>query len=108
MVGVLVFGRALMPPPVPIATYRLQFTPDFGFDAASAVVPYLKALGITHVYRSPLLKARHGSTHGYAIVDHPKFNPELGGEAGFDRLSQTLKQHDLGLILYFLPNHFGV
>ncbi len=97
-----------MPPAIPIATYRLQFTPDFGFDAAAAVVPYLKALGITHVYASPFLKARKGSTHGYDIVDHTKFNPELGGEAGFERLSQTLKQHDLGLILDFVPNHVGV
>ena len=97
-----------MPPPIPTATYRLQLTPEFGFDAAAAVVPYLKALGITHVYASPFLKARKGSTHGYDIVDHTKFNPELGDEAGFERLSQTLKQHDLGLILDFVPNHVGV
>ena len=97
-----------MPPPIPIATYRLQLTPEFGFDAAAAVVPYLKALGITHVYASPFLKARKGSRHGYDIVDHAKFNPELGDEAGFERLSQTLKRHDLGLILDFVPNHVGV
>ena len=54
------------------------------------------------------MKARKGSTHGYDIVDHTKLNPELGGEAGFERLSQALKQHDLGLILDFVPNHVGV
>ncbi len=54
------------------------------------------------------MKARKGSTHGYDIVDHTKFNPELGGEAGFERLSAALKQHDLGLILDFVPNHVGV
>jgi (1->4)-alpha-D-glucan 1-alpha-D-glucosylmutase len=97
-----------MPPVIPIATYRVQLTADFGFDAAAAVVPYLKALGITHLYASPFMKARRGSTHGYDIVDHTKINPELGGEAGFERLSQTLKQHDLGLILDFVPNHVGV
>lgn len=97
-----------MPPAIPIATYRLQLTADFGFDAAAAVVPYLKALGITHVYASPFMKARKGSTHGYDIVDHAKLNPELGGEAGFARLSAGLKQHDLGLILDFVPNHVGV
>jgi (1->4)-alpha-D-glucan 1-alpha-D-glucosylmutase len=79
-----------MPPPIPIATYRLQLTPEFGFDAAAAIIPYLKALGITHVYASPFLKARKGSTHGYDIVDHTRFNPELGDDAGFERLSQTL------------------
>ena len=97
-----------MPPAIPIATYRLQLTPDFDFDAAAAVVPYLKAFGISHVYASPFMKARQGSTHGYDIVDHTQFNPELGGEAGFERLSTALRQHDLGLILDFVPNHVGV
>jgi (1->4)-alpha-D-glucan 1-alpha-D-glucosylmutase len=97
-----------MPPAIPTATYRLQLTADFDFDAAAAVVPYLKALGITHLYASPFMKARKGSTHGYDIVDHTQLNPELGGEAGFERLSAALKQNDLGLILDFVPNHVGV
>jgi (1->4)-alpha-D-glucan 1-alpha-D-glucosylmutase len=97
-----------MPPAIPIATYRLQLSADFNFDAAASVVPYLRALGITHLYASPVMKARKGSTHGYDIVDHTEFNPELGGEAGFQRLSAALKQNDLGLILDFVPNHVGV
>ena len=97
-----------MPPAIPIATYRLQLTANFDFDVAASIVPYLKALGITHLYASPFMKARKGSTHGYDIVDHTKINPELGGDAGFERLSQALKQHDLGLILDFVPNHVGV
>jgi (1->4)-alpha-D-glucan 1-alpha-D-glucosylmutase len=97
-----------MPPVIPVATYRIQLTADFGFDAAAAVVPYLKSLGITHLYASPFMKSRKGSTHGYDVVDHTKLNPELGGEAGFERLSAALKQHDLGLILDFVPNHVGV
>ena len=51
----------------PLATYRLQLTKAFGFDAAAALVPYLKELDITHLYASPFLKARPGSTHGYDI-----------------------------------------
>src|SRR3954469_8363037 len=97
-----------MPPALPVATYRVQLTADFGFDAAASIVPYLKALGITHLYASPFLKARKGSTHGYDIIGHTEFNPELGGEAGFARLSETLQRHDLGLILDFVPNHVGV
>src|SRR3954464_11104833 len=98
----------MMAPAIPIATYRVQLTPNFDFDAAAAIVPYLKALGITHLYASPFMKARKGSTHGYDIVDHTKLSPELGGEAGFGRLNEALKQHDLGLILDFVPNHVGV
>jgi (1->4)-alpha-D-glucan 1-alpha-D-glucosylmutase len=108
MVGILASGRALMLSAIPIATYRVQLTANFNFDAAAAIVPYLKALGITHLYASPFMKARKGSTHGYDIVDHTKLNPELGGEEGFARLSAALKQHDLGLILDFVPNHVGV
>ncbi|WGD54321.1 malto-oligosyltrehalose synthase [Bradyrhizobium sp. CB1650] len=97
-----------MPPAIPLATYRLQLTADFDFDKAAEVVAYLKALGITHLYASPIMKARKGSTHGYDIVDHSQLNPELGGEAGFARLSEALKKHDLGLIIDFVPNHVGV
>ena len=97
-----------MPPAIPIATYRAQLTANFDFDAAASIVPYLNALGITHLYASPFMKARKGSSHGYDIVDHTRINPELGGDAGFERLSRALKQHDLGLILDFVPNHVGV
>ena len=54
---------------IPRATYRLQFTSHFTFDDAAAIIPYLKKLGITHLYASPFMKARRGSTHGYDIVD---------------------------------------
>src|SRR3954463_11815220 len=97
-----------MPPAIPIGTYRLQLSADFDFDAAASVVPYLRALGITHLYASPFMRARKGSTHGYDVTTHAQFNPELGGGAGFERLSAALRQHDLGLILDFVPNHVGV
>jgi (1->4)-alpha-D-glucan 1-alpha-D-glucosylmutase len=95
-------------PAAPLATYRLQLTKDFGFDDAASLAPYLAALGITHLYASPFLKARPGSTHGYDIIDHERLNPELGGEEGFARLSAALKLNGLGLILDFVPNHMGV
>src|SRR3977135_825669 len=108
MVGIFADRTAIMPPAIPVATYRVQLTADFDFDKAAAIVPYLKALGITHLYASPFMKARKGSSHGYDVVDHTKINPELGGDAGFERLSGALKQYDLGLILDFVPNHVGV
>ena len=92
----------------PRATYRLQFTPDFGFDAAAGLAPYLARLGVSHLYASPYLKARPGSTHGYDITDHNVFNPELGGPKGFARMSGALKAAGLKQILDFVPNHMGV
>jgi (1->4)-alpha-D-glucan 1-alpha-D-glucosylmutase len=107
-------GRGLRPEvsrlaaPPPRATYRLQFHKDFNFDQASAIVPYLAKLGISHVYASPIFKARPGSTHGYDSVDPTKINPELGGEEGFVRFSDALANHDLQLLLDIVPNHMGV
>ena len=100
-------ANALTAPP-PRATYRLQFHAGFTFDDAVAILPYLARLGISHVYASPVQTARPGSTHGYDIVDHTRINPELGGEDGFLRLSDALKQHGLGLILDIVPNHMGI
>ena len=97
-----------MPPSIPIATYRLQLTADFGFDNAAALAPYLKAVGISHLYSSPFLKARAGSTHGYDVVEHNSLNPELGGDEAFQRLCDALAAADMGLILDFVPNHMGV
>ena len=90
------------------ATARLQFHKDFTLGDATALVPYLDRLGISHVYASPLLKARAGSTHGYDIVDHNAINPELGGEDALVQLVAALRQRQMGLILDIVPNHMGV
>ncbi len=92
----------------PRATYRLQFRKEFGFRDAAAVAPYLGALGISHVYASPYLAARPGSTHGYDITDHAHLNPELGTEADFTAMCAAFRSNGLGQILDFVPNHMGV
>jgi (1->4)-alpha-D-glucan 1-alpha-D-glucosylmutase len=92
----------------PRATARLQFHTGFTLDDAIPVLPYLARLGISHLYASPLTKARAGSTHGYDIVDHAQVNPELGGEEALRRLAAALKAEGMGLILDIVPNHMGV
>lgn len=77
-------------------------------DDAVAIIPYLARLGISHLYASPLLKARPGSTHCYDIVNHNEINPELGGEPALRRMVAALRAHDMGLILDIVPNHMGV
>jgi (1->4)-alpha-D-glucan 1-alpha-D-glucosylmutase len=98
----------MKPPSTPVATYRLQLNASFGFDQAATIVPYLKALGVSHLYASPFLKARAGSTHGYDVIDYDALNPELGGEPAFHRMTEALAASDMGLILDFVPNHMGV
>jgi (1->4)-alpha-D-glucan 1-alpha-D-glucosylmutase len=92
----------------PRATYRLQLHAGFGFADATTVIPYLASLGISHVYASPYLKARAGSTHGYDIVDHGALNPEIGTPAEFEAFVAALRAHGMGHILDFVPNHMGV
>lgn len=92
----------------PRATIRLQFHRGFTFDDAASHVDYLARLGISHVYASPILKARPGSPHGYDVVDPDLVNPELGGEEGLGRLVAGLRRHGLGLIVDIVPNHMAV
>ena len=90
------------------ATYRLQFHKGFTFRDATALVPYLARLGISHIYASPLMEARPGSTHGYDIVYHNRLNPETGTEGEFAALTAAVKAQGMGLILDIVPNHMAV
>jgi (1->4)-alpha-D-glucan 1-alpha-D-glucosylmutase len=105
-------GRVVSPsmrsPRIPLATYRLQFNRDFTFAQATELVPYLAALGISHCYASPFLRARPNSTHGYDIIDHNALNPEIGTQEDFDRFVEVLREHGMGQILDIVPNHMGV
>ncbi|HKO49567.1 MAG TPA: malto-oligosyltrehalose synthase [Polyangiaceae bacterium] len=93
---------------IPTASYRVQLHAGFGFQDAAQIVPYLKQLGISDLYVSPIFEAAPGSVHGYDVLNHDRLNPELGGEAGFQVLSDALRTHRLGLIVDFVPNHMGV
>lgn len=95
-------------PRVPRATYRLQFHRGFTLRHAIVLLPYLDALGVSHIYASPLLKARPGSTHGYDVCDPTRLNPELGTEADLDELAAALRERGMGLILDIVPNHMAV
>jgi (1->4)-alpha-D-glucan 1-alpha-D-glucosylmutase len=92
----------------PRATYRLQFRREFGFAQAAAIADYLRELGVSHVYASPYLRARQGSTHGYDIVAHDELNPELGGQSAFAAMHLAFAAAGIGQILDFVPNHMGV
>src|SRR6516164_9777737 len=93
---------------VPVSTYRLQLTPEFGFAEASEVGEYLACLGVTHVYLSPVLEAVPGSRHGYDVTDHSRIRAELGGEDGFRAMASRFRSHGLGIVLDIVPNHMAV
>lgn len=93
---------------IPRATARLQLHRGFTLDQAADLVDYYAALGISHVYASPVFCARPGSTHGYDVIDPTRINPELGGEDALRRLVERLRGKGMGLILDIVPNHMGV
>jgi (1->4)-alpha-D-glucan 1-alpha-D-glucosylmutase len=93
---------------VPSGTYRVQFHKGCTFDQVTQAIPYLKALGVSHLYSSPYLRARPGSTHGYDIIDHGQLNPEVGDEAAHARMCQALRRNGMGQVLDIVPNHMGV
>ena len=93
---------------VPVSTYRLQLTPDFGFAQAAETADYLAGLGVSHVYLSPVLEAVPGSQHGYDVTDHARVRGELGGEDGFRAMAKRFRSHGLGIVVDIVPNHMAI
>ena len=92
-----------------LSTYRLQMRGDcFTFADAEKQLDYLAALGVSHLYLSPILTAAEGSTHGYDVTDPTTVSAALGGPEGFARLSRAARDKGLGLIVDIVPNHVGV
>ena len=91
----------------PEATYRLQFSGEFRFSDATALVDYFAKLGITDIYASPILTSRKGSTHGYDVTDPTQIDPDIGGSSEFEQLQNKLTEHGMRLILDIVPNHMA-
>jgi (1->4)-alpha-D-glucan 1-alpha-D-glucosylmutase len=89
------------------ATARLQLHRGFALAAAAAQVPYYAALGVSHLYLSPIATARAGSMHGYDVIDPQHVNPELGGEPALHALADALHSHGMGMIVDIVPNHMA-
>lgn len=93
---------------LPTATYRLQFSSSFTFTDAEKIIGYLRKLGISHLYASPIFRARTGSTHGYDVTDGRVLNPELGGEEAFEPLIRKCTEIGIGWIQDIVPNHMAL
>jgi (1->4)-alpha-D-glucan 1-alpha-D-glucosylmutase len=92
-----------------LSTYRLQMRGDcFTFADVEKQLPYFEALGVSHLYLSPILTAAPGSTHGYDVTDPTTVSAALGGPEGLARLSSAARARGLGIIVDIVPNHVGV
>ncbi len=103
---------ASCPPEHPVtpasATYRLQLHAGFTFADAIAALPTIAALGVTHLYLSPVQEAMAGSTHHYDGLLPPRVSPVLGGYDGLRELRGAAAELSLGIVLDIVPNHAGV
>lgn len=95
-------------PDNPIATYRIQLRPGFGFQETADILEYLSDLGISHVYTSPYLQAALDSTHGYDIVDPTKLNAQLGNEEAHAHLAEHIQKLNLNMMIDIVPNHMAI
>jgi (1->4)-alpha-D-glucan 1-alpha-D-glucosylmutase len=93
---------------VPRATYRLQLRADFGLNDIRELLPYLRDLGVSDVYLSPLFRAREESSHGYDVVDHGSIDPAFGTLADFKSLAESVRDAGMGILLDVVPNHMGI
>ena len=91
----------------PVATYRLQFHKEFTFEAFNAMLPYLKRLGVSTIYASPIFTAMPGSTHGYDGLNPHEVNPEIGSEETLREISKKLKEDGMGWLQDIVPNHMA-
>lgn len=91
----------------PTSTYRLQFSPSFGFQRAAGIFEYLEALGVGDVYASPLLRASSDADHGYAVTDPGSLDPRLGTDDDFASMCEDLHSRGVGLLLDIVPNHMA-
>lgn len=96
-----------MKPAIPVATYRVQLTRQFGFRECTAIVPYLAALGVSTLYCSPVLQAVPGSTHGYDTIDPTSLSADLGGDAGWAALCDAVRWSGMTILLDIVPNHMA-
>lgn len=92
----------------PRSSYRIQLSKEFGFNELRALLPYLKSLGVSHLYLSPYFRARPGSSHGYDVSTHRELNPELGSFEEFEMLMTEMKSLGLGQLFDMVPNHMGI
>src|SRR6478752_4204828 len=91
----------------PVSTYRIQFQREFSFADFEKTIEYLRNLGVSTIYASPIFKSTPGSIHGYDVLDPLEINPEIGTKEQLESLSNQLKENEIGWIQDIVPNHMA-
>lgn len=89
-----------------------QYSEEGSFNAFTADVPKLKALGVKVIWLMPVFPISEAKRKGplgsyYAVSDYTKVNPEFGSIEDFRTLVKTIHDNDMFVILDWVPNHTG-
>jgi len=91
----------------PVSTYRVQLNKDFDLKSLDSLSGYLNRLNINTIYSSPVFKARHGSMHGYDVINPNSINGEIGNLDQFRELLVNIKKKEMGWVQDIVPNHMA-
>lgn len=71
---------------------------------------YLNDLGVTALWLNPVLEndMPHRTEHGYAITDHYKVDPRLGGDQAYKNLIDACHAKGMKIIQDAIYNHSGL
>jgi cyclomaltodextrinase / maltogenic alpha-amylase / neopullulanase len=79
----------------------------FGGDLQGVIdhIDYLKDLGITGIYFTPIFKAH--SNHKYDTIDYLEIDPQFGDNETFKRLVEVCHENGIRIMLDAVFNHSG-
>ena len=89
----------------PDGKYRANDFYGGNFDGIIEKLGYLKYLGVTAIYLSPIFESV--SNHRYDTGDYMKIDELLGGEDAFGRFMAKCKEYGISVILDGVFNHTG-
>ncbi len=99
----------------PISTYELHAAswrqhPDGSFytwqELADALIPYIQELGYTHIELLPISEHPLDLSWGYQVSGYYAPTARLGSPDDFRYFVDQCHQHDIGVILDWVPAHF--
>jgi glycosidase len=77
-----------------------------GFRSVEAKLPYLRDLGVTALWLSPVNLSPAGD-FGYAVKDYFSLNRDYGTKEDFRALVQAAHEHGIRVLMDFVPNHIS-